>query len=145
MASITAMELSQIESTITLENVSTDPLYRDDMSMYEKLRIINIRRNEAALKAIGLDTNELTTIARGDKAPLVKHNNLPTKNTKTKRRIPKVPTRFSTRLRNIPAVNYKEFDDVNSNRRSSDNNSGSPTKKKKKLNHHTEKGQESKK
>jgi hypothetical protein len=141
------MLLTQVESTITLENVSTDPLYRDDMSMYEKLRIINIRRNEAALKAIGLDTNELTTIARGDKAPLVKHNYLSAKNTKRKRRIPKVPTRFSTRLRNIPAVNYKEFDDVYSNRttnnnnNNNNNNTASPTKKKQKVSHNEQRQQ----
>ena len=30
-----------------------------------------------------------------------------------RRRIPKVPTRFSTRLRNIPAVNYKDIDEKN--------------------------------
>ena len=71
----------------------------------KKLRIINIRRNEAALKAIGLDTNELTTIARGDKAPLIANKSSNGNKTKKKRRIPKFPTRFSTRLRNIPAVN----------------------------------------
>ena len=75
----------------------------------KKLRIINIRRNEAALKAIGLDTNELTTIARGDKAPLNANKSSNGNKTKKKRRIPKVPTRFSTRLRNIPAVNYNGF------------------------------------
>ena len=110
-----ATQLSSIESTITLENITTDPLYKEGMSMYEKLRIINIRRNEAALKAIGLDTNELTTIARGDKAPLNANKSSNGNKTKKKRRIPKVPTRFSTRLRNIPAVNYKELDDFDNN------------------------------
>ena len=41
-----ATQLSSIESTITLENITTDPLYKEGMSMCEKLRIINIRRME---------------------------------------------------------------------------------------------------
>ena len=104
-----ASTLKGVRPTVTLDNVSADPLYQPGMSMYEKLRIINIRRNEAALKAIGLDTNELTTLARGDKAPL----KAGTKGKQKRRRIPKVPTRFSTRLRNIPAVNYKDIEENN--------------------------------
>ena len=104
-----ASTLAGVSPTVTLDNVSADPLYQPGMSMYEKLRIINIRRNEAALKAIGLDTNELTTLARGDKAPL----KAGTKGKQKRRRIPKVPTRFSTRLRNIPAVNYKDIEENN--------------------------------
>ena len=101
--------VDDVRPTVTLDNVSADPLYQPGMSMYEKLRIINIRRNEAALKAIGLDTNELTTLARGDKAPLKNGS----REKRKSRRIPKVPTRFSTRLRNIPAVNYKDIDENN--------------------------------
>ena len=84
---------------------ANDPMFEKGMSEYEKARILNIRKNEAALRALGLDCNKLTTLAQGDKVPLKKNKSQPSR----RRKIPVVgPVRFSTRKRKAPA-SYAEL------------------------------------
>ena len=56
---------------------ANDPMFDKGMSEYEKARILNIRKNEAALRALGLDCASLTTLAQGDKVPLKKNKSHP--------------------------------------------------------------------
>ena len=80
-----------------------DPMFEHGMSEYEKARIENIRANEAALRALGLDCNQVTVVASGNKAPLKK---------RLKKKIPMVATRFSRRILQKPAVCYSEVSAV---------------------------------
>ena len=60
-----------------LKRVQDDPMFEQGMSEYEKARIANIRANEAALRALGLDCNNVTVVASDNKAPLKKKMNVP--------------------------------------------------------------------
>ena len=96
---------------------ANDPMFDKGMSEYEKARILNIRKNEAALRALGLDCASLTTLAQGDKVPLKKNKSHPPR----RRKIPVLgPVRFSTRKRKAP-VSYAELpekvDNVNRTRK----------------------------
>ena len=96
-----------------------------ELSLYERLRLENIARNEAELRRLGLHLARLTRPAQGKQAP--------SGATRKARAVPP-RSRWSRRLQGKPSVNYAEdaLDEAAADLSSSSSSSSSSSKRSKK-------------